>query len=75
MEMTKVDSSNIKAIGWEDDVLEVEFVKGGLYRYTGVPKLLWQAFKTSDSKGKFFHQKIRPRQYDFKYKKVEKKKK
>jgi hypothetical protein len=74
MEMTKVESSNIKAIGWEDEVLEVEFVKGGLYRYTGVPKLLWDAFKGSASKGKFFHAKIRPNQHNFKYKKVEKKK-
>jgi len=75
MDMLKVDSSNIEAIGWEDEVLEVKFKKGGLYRYTGVPKLLWNAFKGSESKGKFFHRKIRPMQHKFKYEKVKEKKK
>jgi hypothetical protein len=70
MEMKKVESSNVEAIGWEDDVLYVKFKKGGTYQYSGVPKLLWQAFKTADSKGKFFHQKIRPQQHKFEYKKI-----
>ena len=58
MEMIKVESSNVKAIGWEDEVLRVTFVKGGTYDYTGVPKLLWQAFEAADSKGKFFQRAI-----------------
>lgn len=70
MEMKSVESSNIEAIGWEDEVLEVRFKKGGLYRYTGVPELVWKAFLGADSKGKFFHSKIRPKQYEYKYKKV-----
>lgn len=70
MEMVKVKSSNIEAIGWEGEVLYVKFVKGGTYQYTGVPKLLWQAFNAAESKGKFFHSKIRPSQHNFKYKKV-----
>jgi hypothetical protein len=70
MEMTKVKSSNVEAIGWEDEVLYVKFVKGGTYQYTGVPELLWKAFNAAKSKGKFFHAKIRPNQHNWKYKKV-----
>jgi hypothetical protein len=70
MEMVKVESSNVKAIGWEDEVLRVTFEKGGTYDYTGVPELLWKAFKAADSKGKFFHGRIRPLQHKFDYKKV-----
>jgi len=70
MEMVKVESTNVEAIGWEDDVLYVKFKKGGTYQYTGVPKLLWDAFKAAESKGKFFHGRIRPNQHKFKYKKV-----
>lgn len=68
--MTKVESSNVEAIGWEEDVLYVKFVRGGTYQYTGVPKVLWNAFKAADSKGKFFHGRIRPNQHKFEYKKV-----
>ncbi len=75
MEMTKVESSNVAEIGWEDEVLQVRFVKGGLYKYTGVPELLWKAFKAAPSKGKFFHAKIRPMQHKFKYKRVNEKEK
>jgi hypothetical protein len=75
MEMKKVESSNIEAIGWEDEVLEIKFKKGGLYRYSGVPELVWKAFVGADSKGKFFHGRIRPKQHDYKYEKVKEKKK
>jgi hypothetical protein len=75
MEMISVESSNIEAIGWEDEVLNIQFKKGGLYSYTGVPELVWLAFLGADSKGKFFHGRIRPKQHDYKYEKVEEKKK
>ena len=70
MEMKPVESSNIKAIGWEDEVMEVAFVKGGVYRYTGVPEEIYKAMMAAPSKGKFFHARIRPRQHDYKYEKV-----
>jgi hypothetical protein len=70
MEMKKVESSNIQAVGWEDEVLEVSFVKGGTYRYTGVPEEIYKAFMSSPSKGKFFHARIRPKQFDYMYEKI-----
>lgn len=70
MELTNVDSSNIKAWGWEDEILEVEFVKGGRYRYTGVPREIWRLLSGATSKGKAFHRYIRPKQHTYEYEKV-----
>jgi len=71
MELKDVDSSNIKAWGWEDETLEVEFVKGGRYRYRGVPREIWRALRSASSAGKAFHRLIRPKQHVYEYKKVE----
>lgn len=30
------NSSNVRSIGWHDNVMEVEFIGGGIYRYHGV---------------------------------------
>lgn len=66
MERVVVQSSNLKSIGWEDDVLEVEFVKGGLYRYTNVPEEIFKAIVNAPSKGKAFHRYIRSgKQYKY----------
>lgn len=70
MEMVPVQSSNVKALGWEDEVLEVEFVKGGKYRYTGVPEEIYNILLNADSVGKAFYRYIRPRQHEYKYKKI-----
>lgn len=39
MDRTAVVSSQIKSVGYSEKerVLEVEFARGGVYRYTGVP--------------------------------------
>ena len=60
-EMVPVESSNIKEIGYEDktEMLRVTFKTDKSYEYYGVPQLVWQAFKTAESKGKFFHKNIR----------------
>jgi hypothetical protein len=68
--MTSVQSSNISKIGWEDEVLEVEFVKGGKYRYTGVPADIYKILLNADSVGKAFHRYIRPKQHEYKYEKI-----
>lgn len=70
MELTPVESSNISAVGWEDEVLEIEFNKGGKYRYYGVPEEIYKAMMAAPSKGKFFHSRIRPKQYEYGYEKV-----
>ena len=70
MEMTQVQSSNIAAVGWEDEVLEVTFIKGGKYRYNGVPEEIYKLLLNADSVGKAFHRYIRPKQHEYKYEKI-----
>ena len=59
MERAKVESSNIKSIGFQDNVLEVEFKSGGVYRYSNVGEEVFRAFMDAESKGKYFHQYIK----------------
>ncbi len=61
MERTRVSSSNIRSIGYDaqDEVLEVEFVNGGIYQYFGVPQQLYERFMAAPSKGRFFSSHIR----------------
>jgi hypothetical protein len=38
MERFVVNSSNINSVGFENGILEVEFVSGSVYRYFDVPQ-------------------------------------
>ncbi len=58
MEMTPVQSSTIKAIGWENNVLYVDFGKG-IYSYQGVTEFVYKLFLVAESLGKFFHENIK----------------
>lgn len=60
MERTKVKSSNIVSIGWENEVLEVEFSSGTIYSYFSVPERRFKDLMASESKGKFFASQIKP---------------
>lgn len=53
-----VTSSHIDSIGWEDEVLEVEFRGGKVYRYEEVPQSEYQALLGADSPGKYLLQNI-----------------
>jgi len=56
-----VVSESIAAIGYDDDaeVLEVEFVSGAVYRYSGVTQDLFEDFREAPSKGAFFNRNIK----------------
>jgi hypothetical protein len=58
-----VQSSAIRSVGFnpENKVLEVEFVSGTIYRYSGVPEFVYREFMASPSKGRFFDYLIRDR--------------
>ena len=60
-EMKKVRSSNVAAIGFDEDsgALYVEFHSGARYRYLGVPLSVFQSLEAAPSKGKFFTNNIR----------------
>lgn len=51
MDMQAVKSSSVKKIGWEDNVCAVEYVGGGTYEYTPVPKTIYDTISASTSKG------------------------
>jgi KTSC domain-containing protein len=62
IEMQTVQSSNLKAIGYDSasETLAVEFANG-VYHYAGIAPELFADFQAAESKGKFFQQHIRPR--------------
>jgi hypothetical protein len=61
MERIPVSSSNISAIGYDADnqILEVEFTKGAVYSYSGVPPGEYEGFMSADSKGTYLHANIK----------------
>lgn len=59
MNRKPVKSSNIKSIGYEKNVLEIEFHSGGIYKYSKVGEEIYKAMIESDSIGKYFHQYIK----------------
>ena len=59
MHRVPVDSSSIDSVGYEDEVLEIRFNNGGLYRYFGVPPEVCLDLLKANSKGRFFNRYIR----------------
>jgi hypothetical protein len=46
-------------MGWESEVLELEFFDGGVYQYTRVPEAIWKELESCESKGRAFRKLIR----------------
>ena len=63
MATKRVGSSVIAMLGYDDErrILEVTFHTGRVYHYLGVPPNVYLELLASDSKGKYFNQKIRPK--------------
>ena len=63
MDRAPVSSSNIAAIGYDEDtqILEVEFTDGSVYQYSGVPPGEHNGMMNADSKGKYLHANIKKR--------------
>jgi len=61
MQMERVESSNVKAIGYDAaaETMRVEFANGGAYDFSGVSAEKHADFLAADSKGKHFHKHIR----------------
>jgi hypothetical protein len=54
MNMQPVDSSAIKAIGYEDGTMRVEFGSGGVYEYQGISQGVYDNLVNAPSIGKAF---------------------
>lgn len=60
-EMTYVDSSNIEAIGYDDDAqeLHVRFLSGASYIYHDVPRQIFDDLMHAASKGSFLNREVK----------------
>jgi len=60
MNLVKVDSSMIYAVGYDEETqtLEVVFKRTGVYRYHNVPKDAYEQLMESDSKGSYMRDMI-----------------
>jgi len=59
MKRIPIKSSNLKAVGYESEILEVEFLNGGVYEYSEVPQENYDGLMAALSKGKYYNQYIK----------------
>lgn len=61
MDKRIVQSSNVASVGYDEasGTLEVEFVKGHIYQYFGVPQNIFDQFMEAPSKGVFLNTYIK----------------
>lgn len=62
MELTPVTSSNVAAVGYDDETktLQVQFKGGETYNYFGVPQELYDNLLNAESVGGFLNTYIKP---------------
>jgi len=61
MIMIGVDSSAIRAIGYDGYILSVEFHSGRVYDHPGVPESVYRALMNASSIGRYYSLNIRGR--------------
>ena len=63
MRRSLVSSSAISSVGYDPKgkVLELEFSSGGVYDYYEVPRKVYAALMSAESKGRFVSEQIRGR--------------
>lgn len=68
MERQAVSSSNLASVGYDakNEILEVEFNHGGIYKYFDVSKEVYQELMDASSHGQYFSANIRN---DYEYEK------
>lgn len=68
MQRTPVTSSDITSIGYEDNILEIEFHSGNsVYQYFQVPEQVYDELMNASSHGKYFNQYIKNK---YRYEKI-----
>lgn len=69
MNRQNVQSSNLRSVGYDakNQLLEIQFHSGGVYRYFGVPESVYQGLLQAQSKGSYFGNRIRD---VYKYKRI-----
>jgi len=61
MNRTSVSSSNLASVGYDSStqVLEIEFLHGGIYQYSGVPSSVYAGLMAASSHGAYFVKMLR----------------
>jgi hypothetical protein len=59
MTLTSVNSSAIRAVGYDGYTLTVEFHSGRIYDHPGVPYFVYMEFMNAPSLGEFYSRHIR----------------
>jgi len=67
MERQRISSSNIRAIGYQNSTLEVEFNNGKIYQYYNVPENIYHGLMNASSHGTYLASNIINR---FRYKEL-----
>lgn len=72
IKLYEIDSSNISAIGYDDEQMKlyVEFLSGELYEYMNVPIDVWNGLKNAESRGSFLHFFIKINESAYPYRKI-----
>ena len=67
MKRVALQSSSLRSLSYdpEQQILEVEFSSGALYRYEAVPPEAVQALLEADSLGRHFNQIFKPQHYRY----------
>ncbi len=67
MKRVALQSRSLRSLGYdpEQQILEVEFSSGALYRYEAVPPEVVQALLEADSLGRHFNQVFKPQHYRY----------
>ena len=60
MKRINVDSDILRAVGYdrETETLEIEFNRGSIYQYLGVPEREYESLIIAISKGRYFQERI-----------------
>lgn len=66
MKLKEVNSSTVKAIGYDSGTLYVVY-NGGTYTYKNVPPMIYEGLLKADSKGKYLNENVKSY---FKYEKL-----
>ncbi len=61
MTMIRVQSSAIRAVGYDDYTLTVEFHGGRIYDHPGVPESVFRGLMGASCKGSYYARNIRGR--------------
>lgn len=67
MDRTSVSSSNLASVGYEPttQTLEVKFLDGSVYQYSGVPQSVYSGLMSASSHGFYFDQYVKKARYSY----------